>query len=247
MGKKTADSTVVKKASSMDYSHRVTLVSYIVSLLQNLKNDRALLTVTIPGDSLECKSTVLDIQPQSGYFIIDELSPRAGHDRFVANGQCHVYGKLKGVSISFTSQLIRTGQKDGLGYYHLALPSHVDYRQRRENYRIRVGIRNAIAVTLNLPTGETVSGEMHDLSRGGMRIRFRKPAPPLQTPQIVPCQFQLPAGNTISCLVEIRRLSNDDPAHIGARFVELDRSQKRLIEQFITAQERELIKRGKRE
>ena len=64
------------------------------------------------------------------------------------------------------------------------------------------------------------------------------------------CAIQLPNGEKIECEIEVRYISKDEQHkkfHLGACFVNLDRTRKHTLQRFVAEAERELMRRKPKE
>ena len=60
------------------------------------------------------------------------------------------------------------------------------------------------------------------------------------------CNIRFPKGREITCGLEIRYVSHDERRHalrIGGRHVDLGRARKTIIEHFVAALKRELLRK----
>jgi c-di-GMP-binding flagellar brake protein YcgR len=227
---------------------KITDAAHIAALLARLKNERVLLTVNIPGIADSYSSAVLAAYPGHGYFVMDELSPSSGNSHLPKTNRLRIHARLKGVELSFEAPLDSVGSQDGVAYYNLTIPGVLSYRQQRAHYRARVSRAKTITVWLRRDTGEELSGELNDVSVGGIGIRFTtRPETDFITGEDVPrCRFRLPGGEEITCHVEIRFQSvavTGTTRMLGARFIGLSPPQQAAIARFVASLDRELARR----
>src|SRR3569832_2758614 len=193
----------------------------IVGLLRRLHSSRCLLAVSDANDPRIYNSALLEIDPDHDFVLLDELTPEDGHHALLEHRHCRVRAELKGITLAFAAALLEAGSRDGIAYYRVEFPASVHYGQRRAHYRPRVSHSKKTAGELTLPGGRSVTGSLHDISLGGLRVRPDTDidAPPLST--VLPCRMQFPDGGELRCTVELRFLGGGQVSHIGGRFESL--------------------------
>ena len=219
----------------------------IISLLRRIHSSRCLLAVSVADDARIYNSALLEIDPERGFVLLDELTPEGGHHALLEHRHCRVRAELKGITLAFAAALLEAGSRDGIAYYRMEFPASVHYGQRRAHYRPHVSHAKKTAVELTLPGGRSVTGSLHDISLGGLRVRLDTDidAPPLST--VLPCRMQLPDGGELRCTVELRFLGGGQVSHIGGRFESLPPTQRQTLQRFIRELEREELKKTPRD
>lgn len=215
------------------------------ALLKRLKDVRALLTVRVPGSDETFVSTVLGVDASHGEFVLDELSPTAGHALLVKSGRAQVQGLLGGVSLRFNLKLGSVGEHRGIAFYRLPLPTRMEYRQRRADFRVRVGFAQQSPVVLKDEENELATGRLRDLSVGGLGASFPIGAA-MSAGDTFNCSIDLPDGGTMGCSIQVCHVETDQEhgeLKVGARFVHLEPNQRRLLQRCVTALEREMLRR----
>lgn len=230
-------------------TEKVTDPARITGLLGRIKNERALLTVTLPGEGGAYNSALLDVHTDRGFIVIDELSPPTGNQKIAKVGRLRVQVRLKGVMIGFETLLESTGTQDGVVYYNLTLPKSLSYHQQRAHYRARVSAAKSIPVQITRGNGQQMTGELNDISVGGVGLRFKKALPEdlLLGEHIPACRFHLPGGDEITCHLEIRFISmgvSSSTRVVGARFLDLSPLQQSKIAQFVAGLDREMRRKA---
>ena len=230
---------------------QVSAHAHVVGLLRRLMDAHALVHVTLPGENEYWLSAVIDVHPQDGYLMLDELTPHDGNARMHQARRVVVSAQVQGVDISFATMLIGSGKSDGIVYYRLALPEQVRYWQRRANYRARVGVASVIPVVLQRADRATLHGELFDLSAGGVGTRHKQSGGtvPMLGEVWEHCRLQLPEGHDIACALEIRFIGHDERGgnlRLGGRFVDITRLQLKQVENFVAALERERLRKARR-
>ncbi len=223
----------------------------IVGLLRRLLDAHALVHISLPGENEYWLSAVIDVHPQDGYLLLDELTPRDGNAHMTQARRVIVSAQVQGVDISFATLLLGQGMSDGLVYYRLALPEQIRYWQRRASYRARVSAAKVIPVQLQQAQHPALPGELYDISAGGVGTHHKKHSGPVPMLGTVwdQCHIQLPGGQDIHCALEIRFIGRDDRngnLRLGGRFVDIARPQLKQVENFVATLERERLRKVRR-
>ena len=120
----------------------------IVRLLEQLSRRYTPLTIQIVGYDNVFTSCALDvIKP---YLLLDELMPSSGHALLIREGKINVTGKLDGIEINFQTTLHQVDDKDKLLTYHMHLPEKIEYRQRRQDYRVNIPMSKQLRVSATI-------------------------------------------------------------------------------------------------
>ncbi len=212
--------------------------THIHAFFQRMLAKRALLTIFINGREEPYSSAVIGVNDDS--FILDELNPEAGNNLLKENPVIQLKAQLDGISIKCHAKIDGVGMDNNINFYKLTIPDEIDYRQRRQAVRIRLGSARPLPVTLNSINGESFKGDIDDISIGGIRVRFRQNlSADLSNGQYLNCSFLLPPDNeeTFNCGLMIRVIKHDKDqfgsSFLGGEFMDmpitLDRQLRRSI------------------
>ncbi len=248
-GKGAVRKPVAPGDSALDYegrSEQITQRIRVVALLKRLHQERTLLSVRVGEDPRVFNSMILEVEGDAGYFVLDELNPREGHERLLETGRLQAHSQCQGIRLSFTTTAVVETDDRGLASYRCPLPERMVYMQRRAAFRVPVGVGHAVRVQLPVEDGKVVEGQLCDLSlRGvGLRLDTREP---LRTGLRIPeCRLLLPDGTEICTGIEIRH-GHYDEAHghlrAGACFTGLDPQQHKQLRCFVTQLQREMLRK----
>ena len=219
----------------------------ILGLLKRLHQGRCLLAVSLDNTNSIYTSALLEIDAEQNIIVLDELRPESGHAELLARRRCRIRGELKGVTVLFTAELVDSGYRDGIAYYRLTCPTSLHYGQRRAHYRTRVGQSNKTTVEIQLPAGQVLTGTLHDLSLGGLRIKLDHDTTGLSLNARLPCRLTLPGSTVFECTIEIRSLISAPVPQLGGRFESFLPGQRQLLQKFLRELEREELKKNPRE
>ena len=229
---------------------KITLTTQIIGILKKIHKQRVLLHISVAGTEKHYSSAILEVKSDGelGYFIIDELTPKEGHDVLLKAGAVKVRLQLDGVTLSFSTTLEASGDDAGIAFYTLALPTEMDYLQKRAHHRVRPSLAKPLAVTLTHEDETVFQGLIHDISVGGLSIKLKSDslATTLKPTDILTCAFTLPHSEKIICKLEVRSIhatNQQNFIRIGVRFNNLVNALQKLIQRYIVSLEREQLKK----
>lgn len=215
----------------------------ILSVLRPLLDKHTILTATLADSSRFFNTAFLKIDADKGEIVIDELHPSEGNRLFTQAGRLTLSCQLEGIDVNLTTELLQSGNENGVPFYVLKFPESIRYLQRRDAYRVPVSAAKSIAVQITDAKNTTYQGELQDISAGGLCIRFpQKKSPPAElSQQETQCTISLPDKRQISCTLIICHSNPHEPSntiHVGGRFERLDKIQSRAIERFVVELQR---------
>lgn len=215
-------------------------------MLKRIISNRALLTITLSGSSKTYNSAILEINPEQGYLLLDELNPKDGHDQLLEIKKLQAKAMIKGTEISFTTVLEKTKIESGISLYYVRFPDAVWHFQKRQDFRVTMEPGIHIPVHLTLESGEKLQAELIDISATGVRF-FMETYMEVDVGTILTsCQINLPDNTKVSSKFEIRFKKynkKDNKLIIGGRFLDLPRSDQKLLTRKIAGIQRDMIKR----
>ncbi len=221
----------------------------IHKLLERLQQAHALIAVRLSGIGGSFNSMVLEVDAHRNWLILDELHPQEGHKKLIEMRKLQFFGDFDGVDLRFDGDVIEHGTQSNIHFYKLKFPETIKYYQRRSTYRVRVLRTSAIPVSFVAKDSATAQGELHNISAGGLAVKFLSFVPAsIARGEIVPeCELAFPNGEKIVCPVEIRHVvsgRNNNQAVVGARFIGLSKIQQRMLSRFIASIEREIRRKS---
>lgn len=221
----------------------------IAQILTRLQINRNLVALSLPSSNESCLSTVIKVNLEQGFLLLDELSSAAAHQRLLAEKRFHFHAVVDGVKIDFNG-VVDHFSNDSMGaFYKVPLPAKIQYMQQRVHYRARIAIGDTISVALSRSelTSSTIKGGLHDLSVGGLGANFKKQLEkPIKSGDFFPgCMITLPDATTIACSFEARFVTpgKDKSLRVGGRFVDIDMAQQRHIEHFVAEMDRAFLRK----
>jgi len=242
MGKKIP----VKSYKPLTDSEQITNSHKILKLLERFTKHYTPLTIKIQNHPQYYTSSIVAVEEK--YVLFDELLPATGHQRLIDERAIVVKGKLEGVDIQFFTRLQRASNKDKLLTYYMSLPELLEYRQRRMTFRARVPMSMKLPVFIENNKGETMEGELYNLSYGGAGIISLPDQSIMEKGALHESAIELPNGEWIYCTLELcysKEIASRKTQFIGTQFVGLSAAQSRLIGRCISELERESIRKQK--
>jgi len=230
----------------------ITQPAQIAGVLKRLQEAHVLLRITIPGENQAYLSALLEVQLVDNFLLLDELNPPEGNAALQRVRRIGVSAQLQGVDISFTTELMDVGSSAQVAFYRLAMPKSMRYQQRRSSFRARINLARVVPVLLAREDGAALEGELFDISVGGIGTRH-KPGKATEVRQGEiwdDCIIRLEGSQEIRSAIEVCFIGEDSRSRqmrLGGRFIKLAPQQTKIIENFVAALERDLLKKLRRE
>jgi c-di-GMP-binding flagellar brake protein YcgR len=220
--------------------------AHVAQILRKIQDSHSLLTITVPGKNEPYQSAILEINPKKQYVVLDELTPARGHKRLLEIGELVARTKLKGIDVRFSTSLESYNVKDGIAAYRLKFPDEIVHMQKRQSFRISLGLGTNIPLLLKREDGTRLMGRVINISETGVGASIESDTV-LELAEILPwCEIALSDDEVISSKLEIRFLKLDRESgvqKIGGRFLDMSGMQKRLLARKITDLQRDMMKR----
>lgn len=226
---------------------------HIVRLLDELRRERALLTVLLGGGKSAFSTAIVELQEQNDVLILDELVPEQGNAMMTQGTRLWVLGQLHGIKTAFQSEIRDSGIEDGIIFHRIAIPAKLRHQQRRESFRAIVALGINAAVHLKPEEGQALSGQLRDLSIGGLSaiLPLLKELDGMATGTIVPqCEVELLGQGRLSVKAEVRHMRRNESrknAQVGLAFRELQPKDQRQLQRSVSHLEREQLRKQPRE
>jgi c-di-GMP-binding flagellar brake protein YcgR len=224
---------------------RITDRTIISGLIKRIKEQRALLTVSLPNTKQTFNSAILDIDEALAYLILDELTPQRGHEKLMEQGMLNARAVVQGIETRFSTSLEQAETESGIWMYRVQFPAEVLYLQRRSSFRIPVGASSGVRAQLTKADQEPFEARVVDLSETGLGVELQAYTQ-LQRGDLLACSLFLPDRKPISCKFEVRYtqiLSQPERHRVGGRLVELASVHRKTIARTVTDLQRDLIRK----
>jgi c-di-GMP-binding flagellar brake protein YcgR len=220
----------------------------IAGLLEDVMAQRSVLAITLDGIGETYSSTILEVVRHQRYIVIDEIAPKEGNRAMHLHRGIHVRCRLHKVMVRFATTVGTAGQSGEATYYRLPFPAQIEHLQKREYYRASVPMERHVAVHVVAPGQQVLKAELRDISVGGFSASLRAgpPAALVQGAIMDRCVIALPEDKRVCGSAEVCYAGSSRIAgafRFGARFVNLDRRDHKVLEQFIARMDREYRRR----
>ena len=221
----------------------------IVALLRQIGEKKQLIRMKIKGEADVCVTSILEVDPDSGLFILDRSINREQNERIVRAGQvmCETY--LDKIRILFRAGGLQELEFDGAAALAAQIPDSLIRLQRREFYRMPTPVTNPVPAIVPLPIdlgGGSASFPLADISCGGVALLDSKMTLNSTIGQtFTGCRIELPEIGTVTTSLQVRNaldvtmLNNKTSRRIGCMFVDISRANMAAVQRYITRLERE--------
>ncbi|GAB1256508.1 flagellar brake protein [Aurantivibrio plasticivorans] len=229
-----------KKNKVDKVDHRL---NHVYLTLHQSHRNREFLEVTLPNDDRVYQSMLLEIDPDEGTMLIDELFP----SDFVGMPGQDIHCTLRqtnGRHIQFDTQISERHQYDGSPIYVVALPAELDFDQRRASYRLPLSSLAPVESWFLAPNQQEHSARLKDLSIHGVCLEVEESAEGLSVgDSLREVSFEF-AGVPILCNLRVKNVQTGsrNSQRVGAQFVNLSAAEQRRLEQAIIQEQREYLR-----
>lgn len=223
----------------------VTSPAQIEELLQRLIKTHSIISVAVRGVDDTFSSALIELVPELGYLVMDELNPKAGHELLSPGKRIHVATRIGALGVRFSSLIAEINADDNPPYYKVPYPTMVDYDQRREFFRAPVPIETEVSIQLLTEMGSVLAGEIRDISVGGVSIRLNPgyTRVPAVGDLIATAIMDLPRIGQVTVAMEIcyaGALVGHKRPRLGGRFIAPEKTAERAIAQFVALMDRQV-------
>jgi len=221
----------------------------IVALLRQIGEKKQLIRMKIKGEADVCVTSVLEVDPESGLFILDRSINREQNERILRAGvvMCETY--LDKIRILFRAGGLQELEFGGAAALAANIPDSLIRLQRREFYRMPTPVTNPVPVLVPMPValgGGNGNFPLADISCGGIALLDNK----IQLNSTIGqtftgCRIELPDIGTVNTSLQVRNaldvtmLNNKTSRRIGCMFVDISRANMAGVQRYITKLERE--------
>ncbi len=215
----------------------------IIQLLKDLEEASPLCTITIKGITEQFSSSILDVQIDNKQIILDELSPRHGHELLINQNKLKLITIYNGIRLAFNLSGIKTGSSHGIAYYKSFIPNRIYYPQRRSFTRTIINYDQITFSGISSRNQATVGGKIFDISTVGVgvclpsnRARFQR------GDSVKNCTINL-NGHIMNFDLAVRFVKKNnqgnDKTQIGGYFENISTEDKNKLRGFVMTLEQE--------
>ncbi len=217
-----------------------------LQLLERIRRHRAPIHVFCE-DGGNGRSRLLAIDSDATFLVLDQLSPPPKGGVLPRGAALHCVADVRGARVRFDTEVRARGKRDGRILYKVDFPARMERRQRRAYFRVPVPMHLGYHVQLTLPDGETLQGEVADLSSVGVGIRLAPPIPEaLEVGLALPeTRLHLGLPQPLTCELQacnLRQLS-ERRWHLGCRITDIHPAHQTALDRVVFTLDRELCKR----
>jgi c-di-GMP-binding flagellar brake protein YcgR len=232
-------------------SIRLTASDDISNLLNKIFAKHSLLSITIDSPDEFYGSTIIEINDNESYFVIDELYPVEGHNKVEIGSRLTFNTQYSGAFVNFKATVDAVAENEKAAYYKMSMPEELEYHQRRNTYRIATNVNEPILVNLVNEDEVLIKAELRDLSHGGLCLRVNKIPHILinQESYIPTCLIQVDKNKKILSslnICHVEKIKETGTLRIGAEFAAMSKIDRRELEHLIASLERAIIQKIKR-
>jgi c-di-GMP-binding flagellar brake protein YcgR len=231
----------------------ITLTTFddIYVLLKNIHTKHSLLAIMIDGSDEFYGSTIIELNKDEKYLVIDELYPEEGHAQIEVGKPLSFDANYAGAFVHFKGNVEAIGKNDKAAYYKINIPEEVEYHQRRNTFRISTSISDPILVNLVNEDEVLIKAELRDVSHGGLCLRVNDASHiSIQSNDHMPtCLIQIDENRKILTslnICHVEKIQASGSLRIGAEFAKMSKIDRRELEHLIASLERAIIKKIKR-
>jgi len=221
----------------------------IVAILRSLIEHRSLVTVSFGSRDDFIVSALLAVNPDFEELIIDHGADPATNVRLLQAPRLEFSCQLDHIRIMFTALRAENTAFQNGSAFRIRLPQTVIRIQRRDDYRIKVPLSQAVRCVVPWDRSRPTHREsirVVDLSRGGLSLADFGEAVKLEPGEVYrECSMTLGEIGTVSMdieavhLVELTGRNNMRTRRCGCRFIGLSNATATLIQRYINKLERD--------
>lgn len=220
-------------------------------LISKVYAKHSLLSITIDSPDEFYGSTIIEINDDENFLVIDELYPEEGHKKVEPGLSLNFHTQYSGAFVNFTGTVLAIAENEKAAYYKIGMPKKVEYHQQRNTYRIATSISDPIPVSLVNQDEVLIKAELRDLSHGGLCLRVNAASHiSIHNGDYFPsCLIHAGTDHKILSSLNICHVENNKETgslRIGAEFAVMSKIDRRELEHLIATLERAIIQKIKR-
>ena len=226
----------------------------IVTLLNRMIEQRAMLEAAVPGGNAALLSAVLHVDEKRAEVIFD-ATPHADVERVViAQPNVAFSARVDRVDVRFITGPLVKIKFEGMPAYRAPLPDAMTYMQRREFFRIEVPARHPAYCQVMVPAGDDhppreLRTRIYDISGGGVSLFIPPGTDDILTggANFGACKLLLPEHQPVLVGLRVRRnfrISRRQAISqvcAGCEFVDLRSAAQTTVQRYLMRLDRERI------
>ncbi len=184
--------------------------------LELLQRRHNFLDVHFPRIERRFQSLILELHPDEGYLLIDELFPADGRQLLLEGDIAEISARTgRGDAISFFSRLLlresgggAPNDRNSAPTYRMELPEEIGGSYRRHAFRVYVERENDLMIDLRDNDGNPLPARIVNLSADGLKVSIDgDTVKQLERRHLIDdALIRLPDGTDIDCAIDFRNI-----------------------------------------
>ena len=217
--------------------------------LELLRHRHSFIEVKFPRLERSFQSLILELKPDEGYLLIDELYPPDGRHDLLEGDLAEIVSRAPDIAVTFATRLLQREAAEQTPMYRMELPEDVGLDLRRHAFRVYVEREPGLSIDIDGGDGSPLDARIVNLSADGIKLDIAGDASELlqRRPLLEGCIIRLPSGADIDCSIELRSLypmrSPRQHTLLGGRLMVAQAAQRGKLDQFLAAVQRKQRRR----
>lgn len=206
------------------------------------QRSRAIIDVAVAGVQQSYQSVILGVDIASGSLLIDELFP-AGFIGVAGQALTIKVRRMDGSRVGFSTRIIDRSRNGEVDNYRVVLPASIDYRQRREVYRLGLTQDTSTRSEFCTASQQFCAAQLLDVSAAGVCLGLQNAIEIAAGDVLTGLDFEF-GGYHFQCQADVRHVRSDRSGGtaIGVAFRDFSRAQQRVLERSIMEVQRRSVR-----
>lgn len=216
--------------------------THIGHLLMRVLDIRALLAVSVAGQSGACTSQVVELNLRDGRLLLDELHPPQAAQAVKPGSRLQLSTRMDGSALEFDCEVDQVVRVRGNLGYIARVPEEVRHHERRNAFRVMIPQDYALPPATFNGTRGSFRGRLVDVSHTGIGtvVADRNAA---NAGELLGCTLSLPGTRLIADVQVRSAASASGSRRLGVLFSGLNAAQKGAVAKSVATLNRDLLKR----
>lgn len=209
------------------------------------QRSRAIIDVEFEGVAQRYQSVILQVDIGAGSMLIDELFP-SGFIAGAGQAMTIVVRRGDGSRARFQTRILGRIRNGAVDNYRVQLPASIEYRQRREVFRLEVAQDGRARAEFRTASGLFCAALLQDVSATGIRLTLQNDIEVTVGDELAELEFEF-AGLGFHCRGEVRHVHRDrySGTGMGVALRDFPRVQERQLERAIMQQHRMSVRQAR--
>ena len=220
--------------------------------LELLQRHHNFLDVHFPRIERRYQSLILELHPDAGYLLIDELFPADGRQLLLEGDVAEISARGSSGAVNFFSRLLLKESSGSAGSYRIELPEEIGGSYRRHAFRVYVERESDLLLDLRDGDGNPLPAHIVNLSADGIKISIDGDVVKLleHHRHIDNALIRLPDETDIDCAIDLRNIylmrTPEKHTLAGAKLDIAQAAQRNKLGQYLAAVQRRQRRRESR-